>query len=186
MHTSPPFTGNSTPPHNTIEELPRIPPHRDTPPSRPSRSYSPQNTHGSQPHARGNSHDSSSTPTGRSRLRLLSTVLDAVMEVTSRAPSRSRDVAGSEETERGRTRVRTLAQEQSREGIQGGGNSSQLAANASHPSTHMEHREHHLLGLGRVLGLQRDHEKEKGVQQKSKEQGEDWREFQPGMLESLP
>lgn len=50
----------------------------------------------------------------------------------------------------------------------------------------MEHREHHLLGLGRVFGLERDHEKEKDDEQKSKERGEGWREFKPGKFESLP
>ena len=54
--------------------------------------------------------------------------------------------------------------------------------NTHHPSSHTEHRDHHLLGLGRVLGLERDHEKEKDGEHKSKEHGESWREFKPGKL----
>lgn len=112
------------------------------------------------------------------------------MGAPSRAPSRSRVVTRSEERERGRTRVRIIAEEQNREGTRVGEGSvrtgsSQSAATGFNPSGHVEHREHHMLGLGRVLGLHRDHEKEKDVQQQ-KEQGEGWREFKPGMLESFP
>lgn len=112
------------------------------------------------------------------------------MEVTSRAPSRSKSVA--DERGRGRTRVRITDEEQSREsiiglgdGVVGAGDGIQLGGNSSHPGRHMEHREHHLLGLGRVLGLERGHE-EKDGEQKGKEHGEGWREFKPGKFESLP
>ncbi|KAG8215107.1 hypothetical protein J3R82DRAFT_8558 [Butyriboletus roseoflavus] len=177
-HTGPPFE-DGTSSFNTPEE----PPHILPPPSHPSRAHSPGNTHGAQLHTRVNSRDSSITPAGRSRLHIsLSSVLDAVMEVTSRAPPRSRSVA--EERGRGRTRARIPAEEQSEEsnvgeGVTGTGDGSQLGGNSSHPSRHVEHREHHLLGLGRVLGLERGHE-EKDGEHKSKEHGGGWRVFKPG------
>ncbi|KAH0833827.1 hypothetical protein J3R83DRAFT_10991 [Lanmaoa asiatica] len=179
-HTTPSFEGHTSL-HNIAEEPPRALPRRGLSPSRPSRAHSPENT--TQP-----CRDSSNTSTGRSRLhRSLGSVLDAVKEVASRAPSRSRGVIGSEERERGRTRVRIVAEGQSGtsilevgEGVAGTRSGSQLGANASHPSSHMEHREHHLLGLGRVFGLERDHEKENDGEHKSKNSGEGWREFKPG------
>ncbi|KAF8124382.1 hypothetical protein EV363DRAFT_1354337 [Boletus edulis] len=137
---------------------------------------------GTQPSTRGNSHDPLNTPASHSRFPFsLTSVLDAVKEITSRTPSRSRDVARSEERERGRTRARIITEEQSGtevgEGVVSPGNSGPLGPNASHLA---EHREYHLLGLGRVFGSERDHEKDKDGELKSKGHGEGWREFKPG------
>lgn len=185
---SPSFTSDTSFNH-TIKELPSILPHSDPSPSGPSRSSSPENCHGYERPVCGASYEASNTQGGRSRWRRsLSTVLGAVMDVTSRAPSMRRDTVGPEEIERGRTRVRNMAEEQSwddiqvGEGIPGAENCSQLGANASHQSGHGKH---HSLDLGRVLGLERGQKKEQTIHRKSKEYGEGWREFTPGMLESL-
>lgn len=179
---SPPLEGDTSF-HSSAEEPPHILPLRGPSPNPPFRPHSPESAHGIRPRSRGSSHDP--TTTSNSRLRLsLTSVLDAVKEITSRT-SRSRSTARLEERERGRSRVRTTAEEQNSasilevgEGVGSPGNSSQLGPNASHG--HSEHREHYLLGLGRILGLERDHEKEKDGEQKSKEHGESWREFKPG------
>ncbi|KAF8548404.1 hypothetical protein OG21DRAFT_1564142 [Imleria badia] len=182
MHTSPPLEAD-IPLHNTADELSHVLPHGG--PS-PFRAHSPENTHGPRPRTRGSSQDRSNT--GHSRLHLsLASVLDAVREITSRTSSRSPSAAGLEEGERGRTRARVVAEEQSEggilevgEGVARHGSGSPLGPNTSHPNAHTEHREHHLLGLGRVFGLERDYEKDKDGEHMSKEHGESWREFKPG------
>ncbi|KAG6369166.1 hypothetical protein JVT61DRAFT_1394 [Boletus reticuloceps] len=168
--------------HNNTGEPLHVLPHDGPSPNHPLPPHSPEYAHGTQPSTRGNSHDPLNTPASHSRFPFsLTSVLDAVREITSRTPSRSRDVARSEERERGRTRVRIITEEQSGtevgEGAVSPGNSGPLGPNASHLA---EHREYHLLGLGRVFGSERDHEKDKDGELKSKGHGEGWREFKPG------
>ncbi|KAI9459347.1 hypothetical protein HD554DRAFT_1619258 [Boletus coccyginus] len=187
VHPNPPLEGDSSF-RNPTEEHPHVPPHSGPSPTRPSRAHSLENSRETQPSTPGNGRDSSNPPSSRSRLRLsLAPVLDAVREVTSRTSSRSRSVARSEERGRGRTRIRIIPEEQERasilelgEGVTGTGNGSQLGANESHPSGLAEHREHHLLGLGRILGLERDHEIQKDGEQKHREHAESCMEFKPG------
>ncbi|KAH7882072.1 hypothetical protein F5I97DRAFT_1817668 [Phlebopus sp. FC_14] len=94
--------------------------------------------------------DVSSPRTGRARSRFsLGAVLDVVKEVT-RARSRSKDVREDEERGRGRTKVR--------------------------PTEHRDKEHtHSLLGLGRVLGLDREK-----AEHGQKEQGDGWKEFRKG------
>ena len=183
VHTSS-HLETDVPLHNSAEETSHVLPHRDL---SPFRAHSPDNGHGSRPRKRGGSHDRDRSNASHSRLHLsLASILDAVKEMTSGTSSPSPSVAGLEERERGRTRARVITEEHSEVGVHevGVGVAGPVRPNASHPSGHTEHREHHLLGLGRVFGFERDHEKEKDGENHSKEHGESWREFKPG--ESLP
>ncbi|KAG9308109.1 hypothetical protein JVU11DRAFT_12541 [Chiua virens] len=163
--------------HNTAEDL-VILSHRGHSTGRPPRAHSPGDTNRTRPPIGRNSRDSSEAPAGHSHLRFsLGSVLDAFAH-----KPRGVQVYGSEERERGRPRDRNPPGEQSRtgtlevdDGIANTLNGRQLMSNASHPSGHMERREHHLLGLGRLLGLERVHEKY-GEQ---KHTG-GWGEFTPG------
>ncbi|KIK98279.1 hypothetical protein PAXRUDRAFT_702378 [Paxillus rubicundulus Ve08.2h10] len=110
--------------------------------------------------------DTSSTRSGRAYSRFsLSSVLDAVKEVATAARSRSRGFGVGEETDRGRgrTRVRVVVEEAERDGVDTDERDNNITG---------DHSRHF---LGRVLGLDWDHDKEKGH-----EQGEGWKEFKRG------
>ncbi|KAF9228156.1 hypothetical protein BS17DRAFT_763711 [Gyrodon lividus] len=136
--------------------------------------------------------DASHTRTGRAYSRFsLGSVLGAVKEVATGGRYRSRGFSadGEEERGRGRTRVRVGVEDgegvgsinaHGRDGIvTGGGNSITPGTHTFQPSGHRDHP-HHLLSLGRALGLDWDHDKEKVHERQSKEQGEGWKEFKKG------
>lgn len=127
--------------------------------------------------------DGSITRVGRARSRFsLTTVLDVVREVAGAvSPSGSRngriDVDGDAEViERGRTKVRTIVP------------TPQNSDAPPRPSSMQRYNSYNLLGLRRVLGLDRDDDTEDDLQQgcKYKDHGEGWREFKKGRSTAVP
>ncbi|KAF9239464.1 hypothetical protein BU15DRAFT_61972 [Melanogaster broomeanus] len=145
--------------------------------ARTSRTCSPENMRTSDVHrAHDTSHDAPHTRTGRTHSHFsLSAVLGAVKEVATGERSRSRDVDLSGKMERGRARTRVGDDEDAASNTNGRYGSVTGGANSVTP---MSQPGHHLLGLGRIFGLDRDNDDQR--ERSSKEQGDGWKEFKKG------